>query len=164
MTGTPAARAAVRAWDSRDRYPGSSPNRSTIPCWTSITSSTVASLIQGAPFCLRPGNHGGRTAVPLAPGRPAGTGLSAGQCPPAGSVPAGQMRPARRTFVRVWPEIGDPHDAAVPVEVEEAQPGLADLPLRELDHAHRRVVLADDPPHRQVPVTGEVLGVERSEE
>ena len=86
-------------------------------------------------------NQGRNPARLVSPGRgpacPAGTGLSAGQCPPAagglfpaGSVPAGQMRPAGRRLIRVRPEIGDPHDAAVLVEVEEAQPELAGVPHR----------------------------------
>src|ERR1700751_3156039 len=41
MTQTPAPRAASTAAASRGRYPSSPPNRSTMPCCTSMTSSAV---------------------------------------------------------------------------------------------------------------------------
>lgn len=71
-----------------------------------------------------------------------------------------QMSAAGWKLVWIAPEVGDPGDPAIVSKIKEAQAGLRALSPGELDPAGGVEVLADNLPHRDVPVIGEALHVE----
>src|ERR1017187_8567018 len=67
-------------------------------------------------------------------------------------VTIGQVVASGRGIIRIRPEISDPGNPAVIIEIKEAQPGLRTGLTRKPDQAHRLTIPAHDPLDRQVPV------------
>ena len=77
------------------------------------------------------------------------------------SVPLDEVRSVCGQLVGIWPEVSDPSDLPVLLELEEAQPRLgASVGVRELDPARRVDSLSDDLDDLQMPVTWKPFDVE----
>ena len=76
------------------------------------------------------------------------------------SVAFDQMSTAVREFGRGGPEVSDPGDLPLLIQVEEAHSRVAVTGIREFQPARRVVAFPDDPLDAQMPVSGETLNVE----